>query len=452
MGHVDHGKTSLLDALRKSDVVAGEAGGITQHIGAYQVTHNGHLITFIDTPGHAAFTTMRARGAEATDIAIIVVAANDGVMPQTIEAINHAKSANVPIVVAINKIDLPDANTQVIRQRLMEHDLVAEDFGGDTICVDISATKGTNLDQLLEMLALQSEVLELKADPTRPARGVVLEARLDRGRGPVASILVQSGTLKRGDVVVVGRCMGRVRAMENENGKRLSEAPPSTPLQLIGLSDVPEAGDVLHVVENDRAAKELVQHRVDEQRSAAELSRPAVSLDELFAQAGVSGPKELRVVLKADVQGSVEALRDALNKLSTDNVKVDVIHAAVGAITENDIMLAKAGEAIVVGFHVRPEPPARRAAESQHVDVRNYQVIYEATDEIRNAMAGLLPPTLKEVEVGRAEVRDTFSVPKVGTIAGCYITEGNMRRNGLCPLDPRWCANLRRQNWFASAL
>ncbi len=436
MGHVDHGKTSILDALRKTDVVAGEAGGITQHIGAYQITVDGEKLTFLDTPGHAAFTTMRARGAQATDVVVLVVAATEGAMPQTVEAIAHAKAAEVPIVVALNKCDLPEANPAQTRQRLMEHGLVPEEFGGDTITVETSAIQGTGLDKLLEMLKLQSELLELKADPTVRASGVVLEAKLDKGRGPVATVLVQRGTLTPGDVVVAGTETGRVRAMQNERGQALKEAPPSTPVQLVGLSGVPEAGDAFHVVESERDAKEVVSHRLAERRAKqAEPAPRKVSLEELFAQADEdAGPKELRVVLKGDVQGSVEALQDAIQKLSTDKVGVKVIHAGVGAVGENDVMLARASEAIVVGFHVRPDPAARRAAESQGVDVRMYQVIYEVTDEIRAAMAGLLPATLEEKELGRVEVRETFTVPKVGTIAGCYVVDGLVRRGADCRL------------------
>ncbi len=434
MGHVDHGKTSLLDSLRKTNVVAGEAGGITQHIGAYQVAVGNHRITFIDTPGHAAFTTMRARGARATDLVILVVAANDGIMPQTVEAIDHAKAAGVPIIVAVNKIDLPDANPQVVRQRLMEHGLVPEDFGGETICVNISATKGQNLEQLLEMIALQAEVLELRADPDKRATGVVLEAELDRGRGPVATVLVQDGTLRRGDLLVMGTCFGRVRMMENEHGQRVDEAPPSAPVRVIGLSGVPEAGQVFHVVENERAGREVVEHRLSQLRGRTPTSRPKLTLEDIFAQSQDGGVKNLVVVLKADVQGSLEAVRDSLVKQSNDAVKVDVIHTGVGAITESDVMLAKASGAIVVGFHVRPDPAARRAAEGQGVDVRLYQIIYEATDDIRRAMVGLLPPTVKEVQLGRAEVRRTFTVPKVGMIGGSYVLDGLIRRGAQCRL------------------
>jgi len=436
MGHVDHGKTSILDALRKTDVVGGEAGGITQHIGAYQVTVGDERLTFIDTPGHAAFTTMRARGAQATDIVVLVVAATEGAMPQTVEAIAHAKAAGVPIVVAVNKCDLPGANPQQTRQRLMEHDLIPEEFGGDIICVETSAKEGTGLDKLLEMLKLQAELLELKADPGVRARGVVLEAELDKGRGPVATVLVQQGTLRRGDVVVVGTETGRVRTMLNDKGQALKEAGPSMPVQLVGLSGVPEAGQPFHCVENERAAKDVVGHRVSERRiGAGEPARPRRTLEELFAMVGEgTGPKELAVVLKADVQGSVEALGDAIVKLSTDEVKVKVIHSGVGAVSESDVMLARASEAIIVAFHVRPDPSARKEAESQGVDIRLYRVIYEATDEIRAAMAGLLPPRIEEKELGRAEVRETFTIPKIGTIAGSYVVEGLIRRNAQARL------------------
>ena len=434
MGHVDHGKTSLLDALREANVVEGEAGGITQHIGAYQVQRGERRITFIDTPGHEAFTMMRARGAQVTDIVVLVVAASEGIMPQTIEAIEHAKAAGVPIVVAVNKCDLPDANPQLVRQRLMEHGLVPEDFGGDTICVDVSAIKHTGLDQLLEMLALQSDVLELRADPNRRARGIVLESRLDKGRGPVATLLVQEGTLRTGDAIVVGKGFGRVRAMENERGQRVAEAGPSTPVQVIGLSEVPDAGAPLHAVENERAAREVAAHREGEEKSRPVQAQRRVSLEELFARGDDSGPKELRVVLKADVHGSLEAVRDALLKLSTDEVKVNVILSGVGGVSESDVMLAKASDAIVVGFHVRPDSAARRAGEGQGVDIRSYQIIYELTDEVRRAMAGLLPPKIAEKVLGRAEVRQTFSVPRIGTVAGSYVTEGLVRRSARARL------------------
>jgi len=436
MGHVDHGKTSILDALRKTQVVAGEAGGITQHIGAYQVEVDGEKLTFIDTPGHEAFTTMRARGAQITDLVVLVVAATEGAMPQTVEAIDHARAAGVPIVVAINKCDLPEADPQKTRQRLMEHGLVPEEFGGETICVETSATRGTGLDRLLEMLRLQAELLELKADPTGRAQGVVIEAELSKGRGPLATVLVQQGTLQRGDVLVVGTEHGRVRAMYNERGQQVKEVGPATPVQIIGLSGVPESGQLFHVVENERAAKEVVDHRVSEQKlKATEPARPTRSLEELFAQVSEGeGPRELPVVIKADVHGSAEALREAIEKLSTDKVHVKVIHTGVGAVSESDVMLARASDAIVVGFHVRPDPAARRAAEGQGVDVRLYRVIYEATDEIKAAMAGLLPPTSVEKELGRAEVRQTFTVPRMGTVAGSYVLDGTIRRGARARL------------------
>ncbi len=434
MGHVDHGKTSLLDAMRKTNVVSGEAGGITQHIGAYQVAVGDKRITFIDTPGHEAFTLMRARGAHVTDLVVLVVAASEGIMPQTVEAIAHARAAGVPILVAVNKCDLPEANPAQVRQRLMEHGLVPEEFGGDTICVDVSALKGSGLDQLLEMILLQAEVLELKAHGEKRAQGIVLEARLDRGRGVVATVLVQDGTLHQGDTLVVGTSQGRVRAMENERGQRLKQAGPAMPVQVIGLSEVPEAGQAVHAVESERVAREIAEHRAAEQRGRPVETRPRRSLEEIFAEAEGEGPKELTVVLKGDVHGSVEAVRDALEKLSTETVQVKVIHAGVGAISESDVMLAKASDAVVIGFNVRPDSAARRSAEGQGVDVRAYTVIYELTDDVRKAMAGLLPPRLEEKVLGRAEVRRIFQVPRAGTVAGSYVTEGLVRRNARCRL------------------
>jgi len=436
MGHVDHGKTSLLDAIRSANVVAGESGGITQHIGAYRARVGDKELTFIDTPGHAAFTEMRARGAKLTDIVILVVAASDGIMPQTVEAIEHSKAAGVPIVVAVNKCDLPNADPQMTRQRLMEHELVPEEFGGETICVDVSATKGTNLDKLLEMVQLQAELLELTAVGDRRAEGVVLEAQLDRGRGSVATVLVQSGTLRRGDVMVSGTVWGRVRSMEDEQGKRLKSASASVPVQVTGLSGVPAAGDAFAVVENERAAKEIVGHREGRRRteSGQAPGRPRLSLEEIFAQSEGGGVKELPVVIKADTQGSVEALREALVKLSTDAVKLDVLLAGVGAVSDSDVMLARASGAIVVAFHVRPESAARKSAESQGVEIRTYQVIYDVLDDVKLAMEGLLPPTVREQVLGQAEVRQTFSVPRIGTIAGSYVTEGHIRRNTQCRL------------------
>ena len=435
MGHVDHGKTTLLDALREANVVEGEAGGITQHIGAYQARLGSNLITFIDTPGHAAFTAMRARGAEVTDIVILVIAATDGIMPQTVEAIDHAKAAGVPIVVAVNKTDLPDANSQMARQRLMEHDLVPEEFGGDIQCVDISALKKTGLDALLEAVVLQSELLELKGDATLRAEGVVLEAQLDRGRGPVATVLVKTGTLHRGDTVVVGTVSGRVRSMLNEHGENLKEAGPSTPVRLVGLSSVPTAGEAFNVVESERVAKQIIAHREDERRAKPEAAaRPQVSLEDLFAQAEGDGPRELNVVVKADTQGSAEALRDSLLSIESDKVNLSVIHSAVGAVTESDVQLAKASDAIVVGFHVRPDNAGRKAAEQMGVDVRTHQIIYEAIDSVRTAMAGLLPPNTEEKYLGRAEIKQTFTIPKIGTIAGSQVTDGLIRRSASCRL------------------
>ena len=433
MGHVDHGKTSLLDAIRKAKVTEGEAGGITQHIGAYQVTIKGKTLTFIDTPGHEAFTTMRARGANATDLVVLVVAASEGPMPQTVESINHARTAGVPIIVAVNKCDLPDANPSLTRQRLLEHELVPEEFGGDVLCVEVSAKTGDGIDTLLESIALQSEMLELRADANRPGAGVVLEGELDKSRGPVASILVQSGTVKRGNFLVAGTACGRIRDVRDENGKRVTEAGPSRPVEVLGLSSVPEAGQAFNIVENDRAAKELVSYREAEIKKKSELStRPVVSLEAFFAQAEGSGPKELNIILKADVQGSVEALRDSLEKLSTEKVGVNVLHSGVGGITESDVMLAAASEAIIIGFAVRPDVLARRAADSNSVDVRTYKVIYEALDEVRTAMAGLLAPTRHEVSQGRAEIREVFVIPKVGAIAGCQLSDGFVKRNSLC--------------------
>jgi translation initiation factor IF-2 len=434
MGHVDHGKTSLLDALRQTDVVAGEAGGITQHIGAYQVTVGDQTLTFIDTPGHAAFTAMRARGAQVTDLVILVIAASEGIMPQTVEAIDHARAADVPIVVALNKCDLPDANPQMARQRLMEHGLVTEEFGGEVLAVEVSAIQKTGLDKLLEAVALQAELNEPKADPDRRAEGVVLESQLDRGRGPVATVLVKEGTLRCGEPVVIGTIHGRVRTMLNERSEVVRQAGPSLPVRVVGLSGLPEAGDLLNVVESERIAKDIATHRESQLRGRTEAPKPRVTLEDLFAEAGGSGAKELNIIVKADTQGSAEALRDSLLQLPADKVALSVIHAAVGAVTENDVQLAAASAAIVVGFHVRPDPAARAAAESQGVDVRHYQVIYEVIDEIRAAMVGLLPPTVKELVVGQAEVRKTFTIPRIGTIAGCYVTDGTMRRNLGCRL------------------
>ncbi len=428
MGHVDHGKTSLLDAIRQTNVAEGEAGGITQHIGAYTVSVRGKQVTFLDTPGHEAFTAMRARGAKVTDVVILVVAADDGVMPQTIEAIHHAKAAGVPLIVAMNKIDKPTANPDRVRNALSEHGLISEAWGGDTIMVEVSAKQKTGLDTLLEMILLQAEVLELKADPHRQARGTVVEAKIERGRGPVATVLVQSGTLRGGDAYVVGTFSGRVRALINDRGEKVQQAGPSIPVEVIGLPGVPSAGDVFHVVSNERVAREIAEERAQKRR-AAELTSPAkVSLDDLFAKIQEGSVKELAIVIKADVQGSSEALAGAVEKLSTDAVKLRVIHNAVGGIMESDVLLAAASRAIIIGFNIRPEPKATALAEQQGVDVRLYTIIYDAIADIKAAMEGLLEPTLKERVLGRAEVRQVFMIPKVGAVAGAYVVDGLISR------------------------
>jgi translation initiation factor IF-2 len=429
MGHVDHGKTSLLDAIRETDVTATEAGGITQHIGAYQVEKNGKKITFLDTPGHAAFTAMRARGAQATDIAILVVASDDGVMPQTIEAINHAKAAEVPIIVAINKMDKPAANPDRVRQELTNHGLVVEQWGGDTISVEVSAKQHSGIDELLEMVLLVAEMQELKANPDRLARGTVIEAELDKGRGPVATVLVQNGTLNIGDTVVVGSAHGRVRAMMDYRGRRVKIAAPSTPVEVLGLNNVPEAGDVLVAVEDEKIAKIVSEKRINKKREADFKINTRLSLDDLFKNIQEGTIKDLPIVVKADVQGSVEALKQSLEKLSNEEVKVTLVHGGVGAITESDIMLASASNAIVIGFNVRPDVNARKIAEAEKIDIRLYRVIYDAIDDIKAAMSGLLDPDYKEVITGRVEVRKTFKVSKVGTIAGCYVVEGKISRD-----------------------
>jgi len=432
MGHVDHGKTSLLDYIRKANVVAGEAGGITQHIGAYQArSSDGSVVTFIDTPGHAAFSQMRARGAQLTDLVVLVVAADDGVMPQTVEAISHARAANVPIVVAVNKIDKGDANPQRVRQALLEHQLVAEDFGGDTIFVDVSATKGTGVDKLLEMLALQSEVLELRARKTGPARGAVIEAELDRGRGPLATVLVREGTLRAGDAVVAGSTYGRVRSLQDAEGATLKEAGPSTPVRVIGLSGVPQAGDEFLVAKNEREAKQIVDHRIAEEKqkvSAANENPAAVSAEDLFARIAAETERELFAVVKADVQGTVEAIRDALAKLSTEKVKLTVIHSGVGGIKESDVMLAAASKAVIFGFHVRPEPAGRKLAEREGVAIRTFDIVYELLDDAILLMRGLLPPKETEKRLGSALVKELFHIPKIGTIAGSALEDGKITR------------------------
>jgi translation initiation factor IF-2 len=432
MGHIDHGKTSLLDTLRNTQVTEGEAGGITQHIGAYRVEAPGGTITFLDTPGHAAFTQMRARGAQATDIVVLVVAADDGVMPQTVEAIAHARAAGVPLVVAINKMDRPDANPNRVRQGLLEHELVPEELGGDTICVEISATKGTGLDRLLEMINLQAELLELRARDTGPARGIVIEARLEKGRGVVATLLIQEGELVVGDAVVAGTTHGRVRLLVDEHGDRIERASPATPVHLIGLQSVPEAGDELIGVANEREAKALAEYRIAERRRAATADRPEpIDAEQLFAQLDETDLKELFVVLKADVRGTMEATRDALQQLSTDRVNLQVLHAGVGGITESDVMLASASNAQVIGFHVRPEAAAVKAAERESVEIRTADVVYELIDNVRAVMEGLLPPKQLEHVTGHAEVRQIFTIPRVGTIAGCLVTDGPVRRSDL---------------------
>ncbi len=429
MGHVDHGKTTLLDYIRKSHVTAGEAGGITQHIGAYQVNLNGRLITFLDTPGHEAFTAMRLRGAQATDIAVLVVAADDGVMPQTIEAINHAKAAGVPIIVAINKMDKEGANPDRIKQDLTSYDLVCEDWGGDTIMVPISAATGDNVDSLLEMILLEADMLQLRANPDRQARGIIIEARLDKGRGPVATVLVQNGTLHVGDTVVAGMAYGRVRAMMNERGERVKAAPPSTPVEVIGFGDVPEAGDEINAVEDTELSRKVAEERRSKQRAAMIKASSKVSLDDLFTKISEGELKDLNLIIKADVQGSVEAVKQSLERLSNDQVRVRTIHGSVGAITENDVMLASTAGAIIIGFNVRPENNARDMAAREGVDIRLYRIIYNAIEDVQKAMKGLLAPEFREVILGHAQVRSTFHISGIGTIAGCYVTDGKLQRN-----------------------
>ncbi len=434
MGHVDHGKTTLLDSIRHTKVTAGEAGGITQHIGAYQVDVEGKKITFLDTPGHAAFTTMRARGAQVTDITVLVVAADDGVMPQTVEAINHAKAAEVPIIVAVNKMDKEAANPDRVMQELTEHGLVAEAWGGDTIFVSVSALKGEGIDELLEMILLVAEVEEYRANPKAYASGTVVEAELDKGRGAVATLLVQSGTLHVGDPIVVGNTFGRVRAMVNDIGRRVKVAGPSAPVAITGLSDVPQAGDQFLVFKDEKTARSVGEARATKQREAERSENSKVSLDDLFSKIQQGELKELNVVIKADVQGSVEAMRGSLEKIDVEGVKINIIHTAVGAITESDIILASASNAIVIGFNVRPDVNAKRTAESEKVDIRLHRVIYNAIDEIEAAMKGMLDPEFEEKVIGQVEVRTTFKVSKVGTIAGCYVTEGKITRDATVRL------------------
>ena len=429
MGHVDHGKTSLLDAIRKTKVTEGEAGGITQHIGAYRVAVDGKPITFLDTPGHAAFTSMRARGAQVTDIAILVVAADDGVMPQTIEAINHAKAANVPIIVAVNKIDKQGANPDRVLQQLTEYEIVPEEWGGDTIVCNISAKFGQGIENLLEMVLLTAEVADLKANPNRKAHGTVIEAKLDKGRGPVATLLVQNGTLHTGDTVIAGKAVGRVRAMTNDDGKRIQEAGPSVPVEIIGLAEVPGAGDIFDAVDDEKMARELVEQRKDKEKEERNKQFHKVTLDNLFASIQEGEMKELNIIVKADVQGSVEAIRSSLEKLSNDEVRVKVIHGAVGAINESDVMLAAASGAIIVGFNVRPDRTATDSAAQQGVDMRMYRVIYDAIEEMEQAMKGMLEPKFKEVVLGHAEVRQVFKITGAGAVAGCYVQDGKIQRN-----------------------
>ena len=426
MGHVDHGKTSLLDAIRQSNISESEAGNITQHIGAYHVALETGSVVFLDTPGHAAFTAMRARGAQVTDIVVLIVAADDGVMPQTVEAISHAKAAKVPIVVAINKIDVPGARPDYIKQQLAEHELLPEDWGGQTICVETSATDGTGIDFLLEMLLLEAALLELKANPSKPARGVIIEAQVDKGRGAVATVLVQSGTLRVGDVFVSGRYSGRVRAMMDDLGKRLKEAGPSRPVEVLGFTGVPEAGDKFYVVESDRDARLISETRQDQYRTEQLGANSHVSLENLFQQIQEGEIKELNVVLKGDVQGSVQAVASSLLDLSTDEVKINIIHQAVGGVTETDILLASASDAIVVGFNVHPTTEAVQAKEAEGIDVRTYNVIYELISYIHSAMEGLLDPEVREVVIGRAEVRELFKVPRLGLVAGSYVNWGRI--------------------------
>ena len=429
MGHVDHGKTSLLDAIRNTNVTAREAGGITQHIGAYRVRIHDKKITFLDTPGHEAFTTMRMRGAQVTDVAILVVAADDGIMPQTVEAINHAKAAGVTIIVAINKMDKEGANPDRIKQELMEYELVPEEWGGDTICVNISAKFNQNIDELLEMVTLVADMKELKANPNRRAKGTVIEAQLDKGRGPVATVLVQNGTLKQGDIVVAGTATGRVRAMVDDRGNQVKKAGPSVPVEIIGLSEVPEGGDLLYAVDDERKAKAVVEKRKEKIKEDSIKSRSAVSLDALFDQIKQGEVKDLNIIVKADVQGSVEAVKQSLTKLSNEEVRVNCIHGGVGGVTESDVMLAAASNAIVVGFNVRPDNGALASAKQNDVDIRLYRVIYHAIEEIEAAMKGMLAPKFRENLLGHAEVRNTFKVSGVGTIAGCYVLDGKILRN-----------------------
>lgn len=428
MGHVDHGKTTLLDRIRNAEVAKSEAGGITQHIGAYQVEINDKKITFLDTPGHEAFTSMRARGAQVTDIAVLVVAANDGVMPQTIEAINHAKAAEVPIIIAINKMDVSGANPDHVKQQLAEQGLIPEDWGGDTICVPVSALRGEGIEDLLDMILLVSEMQELKAPVECKAVGTIIEAKLDRSRGPVATVLIQQGTLKVSDSVVAGGVYGRIRAMVNDRGQNIKEAGPSMPVEVLGLNDVPQAGDLFQVATDDKEAREIATKRLAKEKEKMQKTTK-VSLDDLFAQIKSAEIKELKLLIKADVQGSAEAVKQSLEKVSTSEVKVVAIHTGVGAINESDVMLASASNAIIIGFNVRPDPIAKKQAERESVDIRLYRVIYDAVDDIEKALKGMLDPKYKEEVIGHAEVREVFKVPKIGNVGGCYVTDGKIHRS-----------------------
>ena len=434
MGHVDHGKTSLLDAIRHTKVTVGEAGGITQHIGAYQVEAMGQLITFLDTPGHEAFTSMRARGAKATDIAILVVAADDGVMPQTIEAINHAKAAEVPVIVAVNKIDRPQANPDRVKQQLTEHGLIPEEWGGETICVDVSAKERIGIDDLLTSVLTLSEMLEFKANPNKPARGLVIESKIDKGRGPVASVLINEGTLEVGDAILAGMSYGRIRAMLNDTGRRIKKAGPAAPVEVVGLSEVPEAGEPFMVLADEKEARTYSELMRSKKRQTDLQVVQRVSLDDLFSQIQQGQTKELRIIVKADVQGSIEALSQSLLKQSNEEVEVKIIHEAVGTVNESDILLATASDAIIVGFNVRPDANVRKLAEQQKVDIRLYRIIYDAIEDVQKAIKGLLAPVYKEVVLGQAQVRQVFKVSKVGTIAGCYVTDGKITRQAQARL------------------
>ncbi len=429
MGHVDHGKTSILDVIRHSNVTEGEAGGITQHIGAYRVKVGDRDVTFLDTPGHAAFTTMRARGAQVTDIAVLVVAADDGIMPQTVEAINHAKAAGVSILVAINKMDKDGANPDRVKEQLTEYELVPEEWGGDTPCLPVSAHTKQGINDLLEMIILTADMMELKANPDRAAKGTVIEARLDKGMGPIATVLVQNGTLKAGDTIVAGATVGRVRSMMDDKGRRVTEAGPSVPVEITGLGDVPVGGDTFDAVSDERLARELVEQRLNDQKEEVFRAQTKVTLDNLFEQMREGEMKELKIIVKADVQGSVEAVRQSLEKLSNDEVRVHIIHGAVGAVSESDVMLANASNAIIVGFNVRPDPVAEESAKRDGVDMRLYRIIYDCIEEIESAMKGMLAPKYREVALGRAECRETYKISNVGLVIGGHVTGGKITRN-----------------------